>query len=139
MEKFRGSIKTRIFIAVCYVILGAAFIIFDILGILTHDSALAFGIALVAGGAVRVFRCARLLKDDKLMHRQFVAETDERYVMIMLRARSLTFSIVIMLGAIGCLVLNLIGMLYEANLLAMTVCAVLIIYIAVNLILRKIY
>ena len=90
---------------------------------------------------LRILRkCHRkITKDDASIHRQEVAETDERILMMNEKARSWAFSYSILIAGIVVIVLSLLGKHEAAQPFAWYVCGQICLYWVCWLILRKKY
>lgn len=139
-NKYKRGMKLRMIIHAVYVVIGAAMAVISFTGISNNEMLSSFGIALAAGGAVNIIRTARILGDEEKLRRVCINQSDERNIMIALRARSLTFSVYISLVAIAIIVLYIVNTeltIIAAQAAAYSVCLLVIIYLAAYYIIRK--
>lgn len=84
--EFKKKLRTRLYIAVSYILLGLVLIAADVLNQFENTFFFSFGIALLVMGVVRLIRHKKITKDEASMRKQEVAETDERFLMMSERA-----------------------------------------------------
>ena len=136
---FEKKIKTRMYLMIFYIVIGAAMWFITIFNEQISDTLSACGIALVAAGAVQLGRCVYLLKNpDKLRERE-VSETDERNIMLMEKARSLSFAVYIILAAIAVIVLFAMNLTTAGSIVAYSVCGFCLIYWICYMIVKRKY
>lgn len=135
---FKKKLKLRLCAAVGYIIIGAALMILSFTGAAENDMISAFGAMFAVAGIARIVQYARITKDESAIRAREIAETDERNIMIMTKARSLTFSIYIMLAGITMILLYLLNKAFAAQIIAYAICAFVFIYfICYHIISRK--
>lgn len=137
--EFKKKLKTRLYIAVSYIVLGLILILADALNHFDNDFSFSFGVALVVMGAVRLIRHKKITKDDTSIRKQEIAETDERFLMMSERAKSWAFSFSLLAGGLGVIVLSLLGKHSQAQPFAWYVCGMIFLYWICWNILRKKY
>ena len=137
--EFKKKLKQRLYIAVSYIVIGLVLIIADALNHFGNHYFFSFGMTLTVLGILRLIRHRKITKDDASIHRQEVAETDERTLMMAEKARSWAFSYSIMIAGIAVIVLSLLGKHDAAQPFAWYVCAEVVLYWICWLILRKKY
>ena len=125
---FKKKLKARIYTAAAYVLIGATLIILGFTGIADNDILSSFGTALAVIGIGKLVRYRRITKDETTLHAREVAETDERNIMLMTKARSLTFSIYIMLSGIAVVVLYILNQPFAARIIAYSICVLTLTY-----------
>lgn len=136
--EFKKKLKLRLCLAIGYIILGAIMMILSFIGAAKNEMISTFGGMFAVVGIVRVVQYMRLIKDESAIHAREIAETDERNIMIMTKARSLTFSIYIMLSGAAIIVLYLLNKVFAAQIIALVICVfTLIYYICYHIIKRK--
>lgn len=136
--EFRKKLKMRLISAVLYILIGIALIAVSASGLSKNEQIMTFGAVFIIAGIVRAFRYFKVTKNDETIHACEVAENDERNVMIMMRARSLTFSIFIILAGLVMIALFLFDMSFAAQIIAYTMCAfTLLYYICYKIISKK--
>lgn len=136
---FKKKLKIRLYMAICYIIIGVMLIAVNFAVDKNHEIVSSFGSAFIVIGIVRIVQYIRINKDEESIRRQKIAETDERNIMIWTQARSLTFAIYTMLAAVSIFVLYLLGMELQAQMIAYTLCAFVLIYLICYLILKRKY
>ena len=107
--EFKKKLKQRLYIALSYIAIGIALIAADVLNHFENQFFFSFGMTLTVMGLLRLLRHRKITKDDASIHRQEVAETDERTLMMAEKARSWAFSYSIMIAGIAVIVLSLLG------------------------------
>lgn len=137
--EFKKKLKTRLYIALSYIVLGIVLIAADALNHFENDFFLSFGIALLVMGIIRLIRHRKVTKDESTIRRQKVAETDERTLMMSEKARSWAFTYSILIAGIAVIVLSLLGKHDTAQPFAWFVCGQVALYWICWMILRKKY
>jgi uncharacterized membrane protein len=137
--EFKKKLKQRLYIAVSYIVIGLVLIAADALNHFENHYFASFGMALTVMGILRLIRHRKITKDDASIHRQEVAETDERTLMMAEKARSWAFSYSIMIAGITVIVLSLLGKHDAAQPFAWFVCAEVVLYWICWLLARKKY
>ena len=137
--EFKKKLKQRLYIAVSYIVIGLVLITVDALNHFDNQFFFSFGITLIVMGILRLIRHRKITKDDASIHRQEVAETDERTLMMAEKARSWAFSYSIMIAGIAVIVLSLLGKHDDAQPFAWFVCGEVVLYWICWLILRRKY
>lgn len=137
--EFKKKLKTRLYIALSYIVLGIVLIAANALNHFENDFFLSFGIALLVMGIIRLIRHRKVTKDESTIRRQEVAETDERTLMMAEKARSWAFTYSILIAGIAVIVLSLLGKHDTAQPFAWFVCGQVALYWICWMILRKKY
>ena len=137
--EFKKKLKQRLYIAVSYIVIGLVLIAADALNHSENQFFFSFGITLIVMGILRLIRHRKITKDEASIHRQEVAEHDERTLMMSEKARSWAFSYSILIAGIAVIVLSLLGKHDAAQPFAWYVCGQLVLYWICWLILRKKY
>ena len=137
--EFKKKIKTRIYMAAAYIIIGIAMFLSKFYaGDAANDVISSIGIALAVGGFVRVARHVKLMRDPEKLRKMEIAETDERNVMIWERARSMAFAVYITLAAVVMIVLYILNMELAGQIVAYNICGFIMLYlVCYNIIKRK--
>ena len=135
--EFKKKLQTRLYIAVSYIVIGLLLIAADALNHFENQFFFSFGVTLIVMGILRLLRHRKITKDDASIHRQEVAETDERTLMMAEKARSWAFSYSILIAGIIVIVLSLLGKHDAAQPFAWYVCGQVFLYWICWLILRK--
>lgn len=137
--EFKKKLKTRLYIALSYIVLGIVLIAANALNHFENDFFLSFGITLLVMGIIRLIRHRKVTKDESTIRRQEVAETDERTLMMSEKARSWAFTYSILIAGIAVIVLSLLGKHDTAQPFAWFVCGQVALYWICWMILRKKY
>ena len=137
--EFKKKLKQRFYIAVSYIVIGLVLIAADAMNHFENQFFFSFGITLIVMGILRLVRHRKITKDDASIHRQEVAETDERALMMNEKARSWAFSYSIMIAGIAVIVLSLLGCHDQAQPFAWYVCGQIVLYWICWCIIRKKY
>lgn len=137
--EFKKKLKTRLIVAVSYILLGLVLVAVDLMGQTDNYFYFSFGVALVIMGLLRIFRHRKITADEKTIRQQELTESDERTRMIAERARSWTFSLTVTVSGGIVLVLSLLGYHEEALPFAWFVCGMVTVYWICYLIIRKKY
>lgn len=137
--EFKKKLKQRLYIAVSYIALGILLIAADALNHFDNYFFSAFGASMLIMGIVRILRHRKVIKDETTIRRQELAETDERALMMVERARSWAFSFSVMAAGIAVIGLSLLGYHDQALPLAWYVCGMVTVYWICWFIIRKKY
>ena len=126
--EFRKKMQQRRTVALSYLLLGAVLLVAAFAGKSDNYFFSSYGIALILMGILRLVRYKKIIRNDKTMRKQELAESDERYRMIAGKARSWAFSLSILAAGVLVIVLNLLGYHEEALPFAWFVCGMVAIY-----------
>ena len=137
--EFKKKLKTRLIVAVSYILLGLVLVAVDLMGQTDNYFYASFGFALIIMGLLRIFQHRKITVDERSIRQQELTESDERTRMIAERARSWTFSLTVTLSGAIVLVLNLLGYHDESLPFAWLVCGMVTVYWICYLIIRKKY
>ena len=137
--EFKKKLKTRLYIAISYIVLGLVLITADVLNHFENTFIFSFGVAMLVMGIIRILRHWKITKDEKSIRQQEVAETDERFLMMNERAKSWAFSFSLMAGGIAVIILSLLGYHDLAQPFAWYVCGQTVLYLICWNIIRKKY
>ncbi len=138
---FKKKLKTRLITGIAYVLFGALLAVMDFVGMAEGDEFLTLGVAFAVMGIIRIVQYSNLLKNpDKLRSRE-ITERDERNIVIVEKARSLTFTIYILLCGSAVLVSGLTSGFGNtlAKAASYSVCSLILIYYLCCLYFRKKY
>lgn len=134
---FKKKLKTRLYLAVGYIVFGFLLILGAFVWRTDNGFISSFGFALIVMGIVRIRNYRRITKDEHTIQKQFIAETDERNLSIVNRARSITFVVYVLLSSIAVIVLSFLNMHEAARWIACSVCLLFVIYWIAYLIVRQ--
>lgn len=137
--EFKKKLKTRLIVAVSYILLGLVLVAVDLMGQTDNYFYFSFGFTLVIMGLLRIFQHRKITVDERSIRQQELTESDERTRMIAERARSWTFSLTVTLSGAIVLVLSLLGYHDESLPFAWLVCGMVTVYWICYLIIRKKY
>lgn len=126
--EFKKKMIIRLIIAIGFITFGAELIIINLTGLATNKMISSLGLGIAVIGIARVIQYFRITKDEESMHKREVEETDERNVMIWTQARSLSFTVYILLAAAAIIVLYLLNMEFAAQIVSYAVCAFVLVY-----------
>ena len=107
---YKKKLKTRLYIAITYIVLGLCMISYSFIDKTPNDFVSTFGILIVVMGLVRIRNYVLLAKNEERSKKQQIKETDERNLLISLKARSTAFSIYFLLLGIAVIALSLAGL-----------------------------
>lgn len=124
--KFTEKLKARLYASVVIAILGVLLIGVGVFR--RTDMASSFGLMFLVIGIARIVQYIKITKNEETLHKREVAETDERNVMLWTKARSLTFSIYILLAAIASVILYMLEMDIIAKTLSYSLFSFILIY-----------
>ncbi|MGN1059433.1 MAG: hypothetical protein ACI4QW_03285 [Clostridia bacterium] len=124
--KFTEKLKARLYASVVIAILGVLLIGVGLFR--RTDMASSFGLMFLVIGIARIVQYIKITKNEETLHKREVAETDERNVMLWTKARSLTFSIYILLAAIASVILYMLEMDIIAKTLSYSLFSFILIY-----------
>lgn len=134
---FKKKIKIRIGLAVSYIVLGIAMIVVFNLVETGVEFLSSMGFAVAVIGIARLRQYVRLIKNDALMKKQEVRESDERNIAISEKARAITLTIYVLVACLAVIVLRILKMGLISTIVSGSVCLILVIYWITYLILRK--
>lgn len=137
--EFEKKIKTRIAVAVIYILIGITLIIVSNLGIANNEYANPFGTVFLICGLVRIVQYVRLLKNPDAMEKRRISETDERNLLLMTQARSLSFSVYIICAGLAVMACFILNQPQTAQFIAYTICAYVVIYWICYMIVKRKY
>ena len=125
---FKKKMKQRLYLAVSYIVFGAALALAALVTKSENQFLSAFGIALAVMGVLRLFQYRRITKNTDSLRKRQLAETDERNRMIAERAKSWTFSFSLMAAGIAVIVLSVLGKHNLAQPMSWVMCGMVLLY-----------
>lgn len=125
---FKKKLKTRLYIAIVYIIIGVAFAVLYLCGMSENQYLLSLGIALIIMGILRIRQYMKITKDDESVRRREISETDERNIAILHKAKSSAFGLYTFITAAAAIVLEILGKSELATVLALNVGAIVGLY-----------
>ena len=105
---FKKKLKTRLYVAITYIVLGIILIGWGFFAQTNNNYMSYLGLALAVIGCVRIRNYVIITRNDESIKKQQIAETDERNISIMHKARSAAFFVYIL---ISCAVVNTLSVL----------------------------
>ncbi len=136
---FKKKLKTRLYIAISYIILGAGMIAAGFITKTDNQFVSSFGLALAVVGIVRLKQYFTITKNEERIRKQEIAESDERNIAIVHRARSITFSIYVLLACLTVIVLSFMQLHQPVMWISFSVFVLIAIYWITYFIVRKKY
>lgn len=134
---YKHKLKLRLYIAVIYAVLGIVMIA-GAFAVKTDNGFIsAFGFAITVIGIARIRNYFIITASDAAVEKQQIAETDERNLLIMNKARSAAFYIYVLLSAAAVIVLSFLNMCDTAKWIAYSVSLLILIYWAAYWVYRK--
>ncbi|MBE6573711.1 MAG: hypothetical protein E7652_04885 [Ruminococcaceae bacterium] len=134
---FKKKLRTRLYNGILYILLGAVMIAGAFIIKTENDFVSSFGFALIVVGIVRIRNYIIITRSEERIRKQEIAETDERNIAIIHKARSITFSIYILLLCVAVIVLSFLKMHQIAMWLSFSVFLLILIYWISYFIIRK--
>ena len=125
---YREKIKSRLYIGIIYIALGVMMITGAMAVNTDNDFISAFGFAIVIMGIIRIRNYFIITKDEKTLKKQQIAETDERNIAILHKAKSTAYSVYLLLSGTAVIILSLFGFHDIARGIAYSVLLLVIIY-----------
>lgn len=125
---FKKKLKTRLYIAVTYTAIGIFMIILQF-GIKEKSDFLSsFGFAMAIMGLIRIRNYFIITKSEESIRKREIAETDERNISIMLKAKNAAFSVYMILSGIAVIVLSCLNQNEKAIWIAYSVLLLVFFY-----------
>ena len=134
---FKKKLRTRLYIAISYIVLGIALIATALITKMENEYFSPLGFAFTVIGIARVKQYFLISKNEETIKKQEIRETDERNISISNKAKSVSFSLYILVSCIAVIVLQILGKGDLAKILGLSVCALLIFYWVSYFIIRK--
>ena len=134
---FKKKLKTRLYVAIIYMALGIMMIVGSTSSKTNSDFISSFGLCLVIMGIVRIRNYFTITKNDEPIRKQEIAETDERNLSIINRAKSVTFTVYVLFSGTAMIILSLFNLHESAKLIAYSMLSLVTIYWISYLIIRK--
>ena len=130
--------KKEIIFAIIWLLLGLALTVLSVLETLDEFWS-GMGSALLVIGSLRLLRGYRLSRSDTYREKREVAETDERFHFIRTKAWSWAGYLFIIISALACIILKLLGQDLLCMAAGGAVCLMLVLYWTSFFILKKKY
>ncbi len=134
---YKKKLKIRFYTSIIYILLGIFMI--AMVYFTKYDILSSLGLAYIIIGIARIRKHYRITKDKEVLRKYEIAETDERNVKIWTQARSLTFSVYVIVLCLAVILLFSLNLQREANILSANLFAFIAIYWISYYIMRKKY
>ncbi len=136
---FKKKLKTRLYLAISYIVLGIGMIAAGLITKTDNQFVSSFGLALAVVGIVRLKQYFVITKNEERIRKQEIAETDERNISIVHRARSITFSVYVLIACLTVIVLSFMQLHQVAMWISFSVFVLIAIYWITYFIVRRKY
>ena len=103
---FKKKLKTRLYVAIAYIVLGVTMIAIAAITKSENYFFSSLGLVLAVVGIARVKQYLFITRNEESVRKREIVETDERNVSIAHRARSAAFTTYIMLCGMGGIILH---------------------------------
>ncbi|MBR5460147.1 MAG: hypothetical protein IKV53_04705 [Clostridia bacterium] len=133
---FKRKLRVRTYVAIAYTVIGILMIIGAAV-LKTDDIVSVYGLIFTVFGIARLRNILLIKKDEEKLRRHEIAETDERNVSIINRARSVSFLIYVLLSAVAVIVLSLLDMKDAVQWVSYSVFSLIFIYWISYFVIRK--
>ena len=134
---FKKRLRQRLYMAIIYTVIGVALIIGAVVMKTDNVVISSFGCVFTVIGIARIRNYFIITKNEENLQKQRIAENDERNISIVNKARSLAFTIYGLISGVAIFVLSLLNMNETAQILAYSLCTLLIIYLVSYWVIRK--
>lgn len=125
---FRKKLKIRLYAAISYLIVGVLMIATTFLLETENNFLSSFGLAAAVIGIAKIRNYFIITRNEESVKNREIAENDERNIAICEKSKSMAFFIYIVSAGIGVMVLEILGKAYIAEIIAISVCALALIY-----------
>ncbi|MGM9551507.1 MAG: hypothetical protein ACI3XA_04560 [Clostridia bacterium] len=125
---FEKKLKLRLYMAIGYVIVGVCLIGMCFTDVFTNDFFSSFGLVLFVIGIAKIRKYRLITKDEETIRRQKIAETDERNIAILHKAKSVAFGVYSCISAVMVIVFEIMGKDEIAIILALMLCVLVFVY-----------
>ncbi len=136
---YRKKLKQRLYLGIFYIIFGIAIIAITFIKRSDNSYFSTLGILFAVFGLKRIRQYFVITKSEESIKKQEIAETDERYIMLMQKSATLSFTISSILGAIAIFVLHLCDMSLYASIVSYVICAYIFIQVICYFVLARKY
>jgi len=126
--EFEKKLKSRLNIGIVYIAAGIILIILYITKVIENEYLETFGIVLAVMGILRIIQYKKITKNDETIRSREIAETDERNISIMYKAKNAAFGIYAIIACLSVIVFEVMEKPEYAKFSAINVYALLAIY-----------
>ncbi|MBE6686821.1 MAG: hypothetical protein E7591_06260 [Ruminococcaceae bacterium] len=134
---FKKKLRTRLYLAISYIILGCIMIAASFIMKPDNEFISSFGIALAVVGLVRLRNYVIITRSEERIKKQEILETDERNIFIVNKARSVSFIVYTLLLCVAVIVLSFLNMHQIAMWISLSVFLLIAVYWISYFIIRK--
>ena len=120
--------KRKLFISIMWIIVGAALLILDIVGIVDNPICSGIGGGWLAIGIMQIYKNLKYHSNEDYKEKVDIAFTDERNRYLRMKAWSLAGYIFVIGAAVVSLVLFVLGLKTYSQILSSCMCVVLVLY-----------
>ncbi len=135
---FAKKLKIRRYTAIAYIAAGVLLAVLFAAKIIARQYALTLGVALIIIGVARMLDYIRITKNAASIRKRQIAESDERNIYIINKAKSTAFGVYVIATAVIVIAAEMCGKSDIAETLAMSVCALVLLYWAFYWLYRKV-
>lgn len=133
---YKKKLKRRLYLSVSYIIIGIIMIVVPKIFNIESPSS-GYGAGLIACGILLTAKSIKTLKSEENIKKQQIIENDERNIMINNKAKSLTFSVYVIISAIAVIILDLLNMSQLSTAIAFSICLLIIINLICYIVISK--
>ena len=135
---FRKKLKTRLYISIILTILGTVLVATAVFSKLENNALSPFGVGMMAFGIANIKKYFYITSSEEKLKKQQIMETDERNISIANKAKSITFTISVLLAYLAVIVLSCFNMHTAAEWITYSILALIVIYLITYAVIRKI-
>lgn len=128
MMEFKKKLKSRLYVGIIYMAIGVIMIAGTNAAKTENMFTSHFGLVIAVMGLVRIRNYRIITRNEETIKKQEIAETDERNLLIVQKARSTAFFVYILLACTVVIILSLFDMSDMGQWIAYSLFALLIIY-----------
>ena len=125
---FEKKLKSRLIISISYISIGVLFIILYSAGVIKNEYIMSFSVALTIMGVLKVLQYKQITKNKETIQKRRIMETDDRNISIIHKAKSAAFGWYVLIGCAMVIIFEVIGKRELSNIIALNVCALIILY-----------
>ena len=125
---FKKKLKTRLYVAITYIVLGIILIGWGFFAQTNNNYMSYLGLALAVIGCVRIRNYVIITRNDESIKKRQIAETDERNISIMHKARSAAFLVYSLISCAVVITLSVLNLHDIANWIGYSVLSLVVIY-----------
>lgn len=138
MMDFRKKLKIRLYTAIAFLILGIGLIIVSCIFPIDNSFIYGLGPAFAVIGIARIKHYFIITKSDERIRKQEIAESDERNISVSNKAKTLAFTLYVIIACVAVIVLEILSISQYTSIITLSVCIMLCIYWISYFIINKI-